>query len=150
MGTYVYWKILPRLRLQGDYHVIIDATGTGQDGSIKVTGTFGPDGRNTVGVESRRMMLPHTGYLLARAFTLVRVTPQVVGTLDASGFFFDADINGQRQSFVAAATLAYDVRPRWRALATGIGSVTPFAERRFEGMAKLVYQLTTTVRQVKP
>jgi len=50
---------------------------------------------------------------------------------------------------VAAATLAYDVRPGWRALLSGIGSVTPFAERRFEGMAKLVYELTARVRQVK-
>lgn len=149
-GAYVYWKIVPRLKLQGDYHVVVDATGTGQDGSLKATGTLGADGRHAVGLESRKLALPHTGFTLARAFAILRVTPRLVGTADASAFFFDADVNGQRQSFVGAATLAYDFRPEWRALVTGIGSVTPFAERRFEGMAKIVYQLTAKVRQVKP
>ena len=45
----------------------------------------------------------------------------------------------------AAPAVVVDVAPRVR-----VGSVTPFAERRFEGMAKLVYQLTTRVRQVTP
>lgn len=149
-GAYLYWKALPRLRLQGDYHVIVDATGTGQDGSLKATGTFGADGRNIVGLESRKLTLPEKGFTMARAFTLVRPTPRLLGTLDASAFFFDADVNGQRRSFVGAATLAYDFRPEWRAIVTGIGSVTPFAERRFEGMAKVVYQVTAKVRQVRP
>ena len=146
-GGYLYLKLVPRLRLQGDYHVIVDASGTGHDGSAKLTGTFGRDGRNTAGLESRRLRLTQSGYTMMRAFTLLRVAPRLATTLDASSFFFDADVNGHRQSFVAAATLAYDFRPGWRALITGIGSVTPFAERRFEGMAKLVYQLTTQVHQ---
>jgi hypothetical protein len=148
VGAYVYMKILPRLRLQGDYHVIVDAEGTGHDASAKLTGSYGPDGRNSLGVESRRLALPHTGYTLARAFTLVKVTPEVMATLDASTFFFDADVNGHRQSFVGAATLAYAFWPGWRAAVSGIGSVTPFAERRFEGIAKLVYQGRAQIRQV--
>ncbi len=149
-GGFLYLRPHARLRLQGDYHVIIDADGTGHDGSGKLTGTFGPDQRDTAGLESRRLALPGSGYLMARAFTVVRVEPRVTGTLDASAFFFDADVNGQRRSYVAAATLAYDLRPGWRAVVTGLTSVTPFAERNFEGMAKLVYQMTTHVRQVTP
>ena len=149
-GAFVYLRLVPGLRLQGNYHVIVDAGGTGHDASAKLTGTFGPDGRTTAGVESRRLALPHTGYTLARAFAQARVTPRVVTTLDVSSFFFDADVNGRRASYVAAATAGYDIRRGWRAVVTGIGSVTPFAERRFEAMAKLVYQLTTQVRQVKP
>jgi hypothetical protein len=71
-----------------------------------------------------------------------------MATLDASTFFFDADVNGHRQSFVGAATLAYAFWPGWRAAVSGIGSVTPFAERRFEGIAKLVYQGRAQIRQV--
>src|SRR6266700_4304685 len=149
-GGFLYLRPLARLRLQGDYHVIIDADGTGHDGSGKLTGTFGRDARDTAGIEARRLALPHSGYLMARAFTLVRIDPRLTGTLDASAFFFDADVNGQRRSYVGAATLAYDLPAGWRAMVTGIGSVTPFAERSFEGMAKLVYQMTTQVRQVKP
>jgi hypothetical protein len=149
-GGFVFLKLVPGLRLQGNYHVIVDAGGTGHDGGAKLTATFGPDGRTTAGVESRRLALPHTGYTLARAFAQARVTPRVVTTLDASTFFFDADVNGRRASYVAAATAGYDFRRGWRAVVTGIGSVTPFAERRFEAMAKVVYQMTTQVRQVKP
>ncbi len=148
VGGFLYLRPHTRLRLQGDYHVIVDADGTGHDGSGKLTGTFGPDNRDTAGVEARRLALPQSGYLMARAFTVVRVEPRVTGTLDASAFFFDADVNGQRRSYVGAATLAYDLRPGWRAVVTGLTSVTPFAERNFEGMAKLVYQMTTRVRQV--
>jgi hypothetical protein len=146
-GGYVYARPVRRLRLQGEYHVIVDAAGTGHDGSGKVTGTFGAEGRDTLGFEARRLALPQTGYMMGRAFSIVRVSPLVLATLDASAFVFDADVNGQRRSFVGAATLGYDFRPRWRAVVTGVGSVTPFVERRFEGMAKLVYQLTTDVHR---
>jgi hypothetical protein len=151
-GGYLYVKLAPRLRLQGDYHVIVDATGTGYDTSAKLTDTFGLDGRHptTAGIESRRLAFPTTGYAMERAFAQVRISPRVVTTFDASAFFFDVDVNGQDRSYVAAATLAYDFRPGWRGVVTGIGSSTPFVERSFEGMAKVVYQSTTQVRQVRP
>lgn len=148
-GGYLYAKLRPWLRLQGDYHVIVDASGTGQDASAKLTGRFGPEARDTAGLESRRLTLTSSGYTMARAFAVVRIAPLIVATGDASSFFFDADVNGHRQSWVGAATLAYDFRPRWRAVVTGVASVTPFVERSVEGMAKLVYQLSTQVRQVK-
>lgn len=148
VGGYLYLKLPKRLRVQGDYHVIVDASGTGHDASAKATAALGGDGRITAGIESRRLLLPHSGYLLERAFAQAPVTPRLVTTIDASAFFFDADVNGHRQSFVAAATLAYDLHPGWRAVVTGIGSVTPFMERRIEGMARLIYQRTYQARQV--
>jgi hypothetical protein len=159
-GGFLYVKLLPRLRLQGDYHVIVDAVGTGQDATAKLTGAL-REGRGTLGLEGRRLDLPRastaayatissTGYTLARAFGVYRLSPVLVATGDVGLYFFDGDVNGERRSYNAAATLAWDFRPRWRAVATGIGSVTPFAERRFEGIAKLVYQLTTEVRRVVP
>jgi hypothetical protein len=155
-GGFLYFRLLSRLRLQGSYHVIVDDGGTGQDASAKLTASVGAGGgqrdggRATVGVESRRLDLPGSGYTSGRAFSTLQLSPLVLATLDASAFFFDADVNGQRRSFVGAAVLAYDFRPGWRAVASGIGSVTPFAERRFEAMAKLVYQFTLRARQVSP
>ena len=169
-GGFLYFRLLPRLRLQGDYHVIVDGDGTGQDVTAKLTGTL-CEGRATLGAESRRLDLPSgsttayatgaspgvatgasgaSGYTSARAFGVVRLSPVVVATADAAVYFFDGDVNGERRSYNAAATLAWSFRPRWRAVVTGIGSVTPFAEQRFEGMAKLVYQLSTEVRRVLP
>jgi len=150
VGGYAYFRIWRRLRLQGDYHLVVDASGTGHDASAKLTDTVDADGRTTVGIESRRLALPVAGYTMARAFASMRATPVLVATLDASSFFFDADVNGVRYSFAGVATLGYGFRPRWRALVTAIGSVTPFAERRFEAMAKLVYDLSLRVGPVKP
>jgi hypothetical protein len=156
-GGFLYFRLLSRLRLQGSYHVIVDDGGAGQDASAKLTATVGgggarDGGRSTVGVESRRLDLSgsSSGYTSGRAFATLPLSPLVLATLDANAFFFDADVNGQRRSYVAAAALAYDFSPGWRAVATGIGSVTPFAERRFEGMGKLVYQFTVQARQVSP
>jgi hypothetical protein len=167
-GGFVYLRIVPRLRLQADYHVIVDGDGTGQDATAKLTGTL-CEGRATLGAESRRLDLPSgstaayatgaspglatgasgaSGYTTARAFGVVRLTPVVIATADAAIYFFAGDVNGERRSYNAAATLAWSFHPRWRAVLTGIGSVTPFAEERFEGMAKLVYQLSTEVRRV--
>jgi hypothetical protein len=142
LGGFFYWRIARFLRLQGDYHVVVDDSGTGHDASAKLTDSFGREGRATVGVESRRLALPATGYTMARAFGSLRATPAVVATLDASTFFFDASVNGVGYSYAGVATVGYAFRPRWRAVATGIASVTPFAERRFEVLAKLVYDLS--------
>jgi len=149
VGGFFYLRPQRRLRLQGDYHVSVDADGTGQDASGKLTATVGQERRSTAGLEGRRLDLPHGGYTLARAFALLPLAPEITATLDASAFLFDNALNGQTHSFVGAGTLAYELRRNWRAVATGIGSVTPFAERRFEGMVKLIYQLTTRVREVK-
>jgi hypothetical protein len=150
VGGYLYAKLLPHLRLQGDYHLIVDASGTGHDGSAKVTEVLDPGRGATLGLEARRLSLPGTGYLMIRGFAQARVMPRVLASLDASTFFFDADINGQRHSFIAAGTLAWDIRPSWRAVVTSIGSVTPFAERRLEGLLKVVYQFETKIRRVVP
>lgn len=149
-GGYLYARLLPRIRLQGDYHVIVDAAGTGHDASAKLTGTFAGDGRGLAGLESRVLAPPGNGYTMARAFAQLRATPVLIATADASAFFFTEDVNGHRRSFVGAATLGYDFLPRWRALVSGIASVTPFAERSFEGMVKVAYRLTTQVRKVTP
>jgi hypothetical protein len=151
-GGFLYFRLLSRLRLQGSYHVIVDDGGAGQDASAKLTATVGAARRDTVGVESRRLDLSgsSSGYTSGRAFSTLQLSPLLLATLDASAFLFDTDINGQRRSYVGAGALAYDFSPGWRAVATGIGSVTPFAERRLEGMAKLVYQFTVRARQVSP
>ena len=87
---------------------------------------------------------------MGRAFGIWRVRWNMSAIGDASAFFYRADVNGQRESFVGAATLVYDFDARWRALVTGIASVTPFATQSYEGMAKLVYQATTRIRERRP
>jgi len=150
VGGYLYARLLPWLKTQGDYHVIVDASGTGHDGSAKITAAVPLLWGTTVGVESRRLVLPNTGYFMVRGFGQARLAHRLLGTLDASAYFLDANVNGYGQSVHGAASLAWEIRPGWRVVGTGIGSVTPFAERRFEALAKLVYRFETQIRRVVP
>ena len=150
-GGFVYLRLLARLRFQGEYHAIVNADGFGQDADGKLTGSFGRDRRTSAGLESRVLDVPSGGgYVMARAFTFVALAPRAFATADVSSFFLETKVNGEARSYTAAGTLAYDFHPDWRVAVTGIGSVTPFAERRFEGMAKVIYRFTTHVKQVKP
>jgi len=151
VGAYFYVRLCNCLRLQGDYHVILDEQGTGHDASAKLTHALFGDNRDSVGVEARLLVLPGDhGYTMGRLFALGWLAPRVLATLDASAFFFEGDVNGHDRSFNGAATVSYDFKPGWRAQVVGIGSVTPFAERRFEAMAKLAYQFSHQIRQVRP
>jgi hypothetical protein len=150
-GGFVYLKLAARLRFQGQYHAIVNADGFGQDADGKLTASFGSERRTSAGVESRLLDVPSGGgYLMGRAFAFVALAPGAFAAADVSSFFLDTKVNDQSRSYTAAGTLAYDFRPDWRVAVTGIGSVTPFAERRFEGMAKVIYRFTTHVKEVKP
>ena len=149
-GGYASARFLARLRANAEYHVIVDESGTGHDAAAKVTSALGADRQHSLGVESRLLVIPSGGYEMGRAFGIWRVRWNMSAIGDASAFFYRADVNGQRESFVGAATLVYDFDARWRALVTGIASVTPFATQSYEGMAKLVYQATTRIRERRP
>src|SRR5581483_8114935 len=111
-GGYASARLLARLRANAEYHVIVDETGTGHDAAAKVTAALGADRQHSAGLESRLLVIPGPpggGYEMARAFGIWRLRWNMSAIGDASAFFYREDVNGQRQSFVGAATLVYDL-----------------------------------------
>jgi hypothetical protein len=156
-GGNVYWRPLSRLRLEGDYHVIINgADGVagagnafGHRGGARISGTLGPAFETTITAEVRVLRLDNaSGYVQTRIYAIQRVSKQMVATLDLDAHSLERPINGQTLSFTSAATLGWDFSPGWRAVVTAIADTTPQVERRFECMAKLVYHAVYHVRRV--
>ncbi len=85
---------------------------------------------------------------MGRAFGSKRIE-RFTATLDLQDYGFQQRINGERNSFVGTATLAYLVGWGFTALASGSGAVTPYYDGRFEVMAKVAYNQSYHLREVR-
>jgi hypothetical protein len=138
-GGDVYAKILPRLSIEGDYHFIADASGFGQRGGGRLSLHAGRAFQTLLGVEGRALRIPGNGYTEARAFCTHRLSPSLLVALDLDAYFLEQPINGATLSLTGSATVAWDFARGWRAVVTGLADTTPLVERRFEILARLVY-----------
>ncbi len=149
VGGNLYWRPLSRLRIEGDYHAILDDDGFGQRGGARVVGTLGAAFTTTLTAETRVLRLATgDGYVQGRLYAIQRLSTRLVGTLDLDAYSLEKPINGQTFSFTSAATLGWDFAPGWRTVLTAIADSTPQVERRFECMAKVVYNAVYHVRRV--
>jgi hypothetical protein len=146
-GGYAYWRPLPRLRAEADYHVLLAEAGFGQRGGARLSASLGAAYETTRAAEVRFLRLAtENGYVQARLYAISRLTQTMVATVDLDLYELEQPINGQTLSFTGAATLGWDFSPRWRAVVTAIADATPQVERRFEGMVKLVYNAVYRVQ----
>jgi len=150
-GGNAWWRPISRLRVEGDYHVIFAEAGFGQRGGARVSASLGRYFETTLAAEVRLLRLARgNGYVQERLYLIQRLATSWVATLDFDLYSLEQPINGQTLSFTSAATLGWEIAPRWRAVVTGIADTTPQVERRFECMAKLVYNATYRVHEVRP
>jgi hypothetical protein len=150
-GATLYFRPVPRVRLAADYHAVVDAAGVGHRGGGKATIALGPTFETSLGAELRELHRPGTGgYTEARLFASHRPVPPVAITIDLDAFRLEQLVNGQSFSFTGAATVGWDFARSWRAVVSAVGDVTPQVERRFEFMAKVVWNHSFHVREVHP
>jgi hypothetical protein len=150
-GGFVFWRPLPRLRLDGDWHAIVDEAGFGQRGGGRVSVALGQAFTTTVAAEVRILRLAlANGYTEGRLYALQRLGSRWTATLDLDGYALEQPINGARWSLTAAATVGWQLSPHLDAVVTAIADSTPLVQRRFECMAKLVWNQTFRLRQVRP
>jgi hypothetical protein len=150
-GSNVWWRPISRLRLEGDYHLLRDEAGLGHRGGARASAALGRFFETTIAVETRVLRLATgSGYAQGRLYVIQRLATAWVATLDLDLYALAQPINGRTLSFTSAATLGWDIAPRWRAVVTAIADTTPQVERRFECMAKLVYNATFRLHQVRP
>ena len=149
-GGNVWWRPLSRLRAEADYHVILAEAGLGQDGGARLSASLGPAFETTLAAEVRLLRLATAnGYVQGRLYAIQRLSAAWVATLDLDLYSLERPINGQTLSVTGAATLGWDLSPRWRAVVTAIADSTPQVTSRFECMAKLVYNAVYRVRVQK-
>lgn len=138
------------LTLLGDYHAIKDDDGWGHRARGRVAYDFGVLRRSTLGVEGRLLRIPVNGYVEARVYGIQHLGQKLLATADADLYHFRDPVNGQKDSYYATLTLAYDFAPDWRAALTGGLGETPYLSRATQVIARLVWNPTFTFREVKP
>jgi hypothetical protein len=79
------------------------------------------------------------GYQRGRIFGRFGLMRRLWLSLDGDLVHLQQERNGTDVSVRGSATLRWDPAPRWRAVLTALAGSDPFAERRFEAMAKLAW-----------
>lgn len=142
-----------RWRLSGEYHFLAHAAESGEaprsghEGLARAT--YRPSSSSSLGVEARGLLAPVNGYLEGRIFGTKRFAEVVALTLDLDAYRLENPIRGTRSSYVASLSGSYNFAPGWLIALTGLASVTPFFEHRFEALGKLVYNFSTS-QEVRP
>lgn len=150
VGSTLVLSPSPALRLQADYHALGQDGGTGHRAGGKLTLMPGRARRGSVGVQSRVLRLPdHDGYTELRLFGALPLGATGFLTGDVAGYLLEAPINGQDGSLSGQLSAGRGFG-RWRGVISGLAAVTPFAERHFEVMARLVYGFSTRIREDRP
>ena len=148
VGANVWWRPLSRLKAEADYHLILAEAGTGHEGGGRLTATLGPTWQTTLAAEARVLRLATAnGYVQGRIYGIERISSNVTATVDLDLYSLEQPINGQTLSLTGAATVGWNLSLHWRAVVTGIADTTPQVGRRFECMAKLVYDSVHRVRR---
>ncbi|MBI5542926.1 MAG: hypothetical protein HY901_03495 [Deltaproteobacteria bacterium] len=159
LGGSLSWQPAPNLSLLGEYHCLRFGAQSGSEGA-----DLPSEGGNealvrasvlalqglTVGVQGRWLDTPSNGYVEGRIFSQWRILARLSTALDLDAFRFRDPINGHRNSYVASLSATWTFAPSWMATVSGLASVTPYFETRFEGVAKLVYRFSTRTREVLP
>lgn len=153
-GGGIYVRPIQPLRAWASYNYLrfftkdIGGSENGHQAVLRGSWDFGKF--TTVGVQGRLLRAPVNGYFEERVFAVQRFTDALYATVDLDAYQFENSINGEKQSYVASASAVYNVTPEWMAAVTGLASVTPFFDNRFEVLAKLVYNFSTHQREVTP
>lgn len=147
VGGAVHWSALRELAIDADYHVLLEDAGTGHWARAK--GTAHPGGAdNTVGAEVSYLYNPENAYFMGRLFG-AKALAALTATLDLYGYFFQRAVNGQDQALTATASLGYNIARGLRAVVAGTAGTTAYLSSQYELMAKLVYDQTYIVREVR-
>lgn len=148
VGGALHWGFRRNLALDVDYHALFQPAGTGHWARAK--GTWHPAApTNTVGGELSLLNNPDNSYFLVRAFGAKTIATVFTGTLDLLGYFFDRAVNGKSEALTATATVGYQFARGWRAVIAGSAGTTAYLDRQLDIMAKLVYDQTYSLREVR-
>ena len=121
--------------------------GTGHRAGAK--GVFHPIGMEAaLGAELRLLRQPSNGYFLSRLFAS-RTWRVLSATADLYGYFFEERVNDEKASLGVTLTGGWEFARGWQVLLSGNAGATPYLARELGVMAKLSYNQTYVVREVR-
>jgi hypothetical protein len=155
VGANLHLSLMPALSLDlGGAALLLTDGDTGGRGNARAT--WRPGTGTALGAEVSYLTSANASglseknfYVGARVFGSQELG-RFLGTLDLQDYHFDKPVNGQGNSFVGTASLGYWLGAGWNATVAGSGGVTPYYKSRFDLLAKLVYNSTQSLREVRP
>jgi hypothetical protein len=146
VGGAVRYEPVRTVALEADYHLLLEPDGEGH--RVRGKGIWRP--RSTIDAGGETVFLTAQddgGYWLGRVFGAWRYR-LLEFTGDLLTVILDRNVNGEDLSLTATATAGYRFARGWKVLVAGSGGTTPYLERHFDVLAKLVYDQTYVTREV--
>lgn len=138
---------LGRWAVEAGYTELLTDSGNGP--RVGARATWHPTTHATVGAELAYLDIPENKYVYGRIFGALEMK-RFTATLDLQDYSFDKQVNGEKNSFLGTASLAYAIGSGWSAAVAGTGGVTPYYSQRFDVLAKIAYNQTYSSREVRP
>ncbi len=115
---------------------------------VRARGTWRPRASTALGLEVAWLYDPISGYVYGRAFASQDVGPFFLSA-DLQDAHYTKPVNGFDNSFLGTANVGYRIGGGFSALLSGTAGTTPFLSSRFDFLAKLAYNATYAMREVR-
>jgi hypothetical protein len=133
-----------RLTLTGNGYWVKTSSGQGYRTAGRLTQLLGNHKQTTVGIDVGVLRTPvalvgQDGYVQTRLFISTRIKERILVTLDFDNYFLARRLNGQSNSFTAAATVGYEFNPSWQAMLAASAGETPFLSQYAQLTVRATY-----------
>jgi hypothetical protein len=151
-GAAFTYALFHGLRAGAAYHLVVEPGETEDDGS-----NLGHEaeaslewerGRTTLGADVSYLDALENGYTALRVFGR-QDYGRFFAAADVLGHLFREELNGEETALTGTLTAGVNLTRNLSAVVSGRAGVTPFLEQAFDVMAKLVYNATYRVREVR-
>lgn len=140
------------LSVGADYHLSVEPGETAEDDSYLghdlVMRADWTRGATDAGAEITYLDALENGYWAGRLYGK-QGFGKVFAAADVMSYFFKEDVNGESFAVTGSLSGGIELARGFNAVLAGRAGVTPFMEQTYDVMAKLVYNQTYTVREVR-
>lgn len=149
-GGGLSYELTNDVSVGADYHLIVQP-GDGGDNSygneVQARATWAR-GESSAGVEGFWLDAYENGYVGGRLFGRRNFGP-IFAAADVLAHFLREDVNGEDFSLTGTLSAGWAFARGWSAVLSGRAGTNPFFEQQYDLLAKLVYNQTYTVREVR-
>jgi hypothetical protein len=148
-GGGVSYELTRAVSIGADYHLLIEP---GDDGDFYGNELVGrlhwSRGQTSAGGEAFWLDAFENGYVGARLFGR-QDFGRLFAAADLLGHFLRETVNGEDVAVSGTLSGGFEMGRGWSAVVAGRAGVNPFFEQQFDVLAKLVYNQTYSVREVR-